>query len=513
MQPLGVEDPAYVGGYRLLGRLGSGGMGRVYLGRSRGGRTVAVKVVHARFAADEEFRARFRREVDAARRVGGEWSAPVLDADPAADVPWVATGYVAGPDLARAVTRYGPLPARTVRALGAGLAEALATVHTRGLLHRDVKPSNVLLTLDGPRLIDFGIARATDATTPMTATGVAIGSPGYMSPEQVLGREVSTATDVFSLGAVLAFVATGQPPFPGDAPAVLLYKVVHEPPELEGLEGPLRELVSACLAKESAGRPDVAEVARDLAGPAGAVALISGGWLPSPVMEEVSRQAVALLDLETEDPKTAPPGGAFGPPPRFSDLPTSPRAPGTFGGPGHPTEAAAPTGQPEREAPRRTVRRRTLLAVTGGLTAAALAVTALLLFSPSDNPQDSPTTVPGHFLGTWSGQLVTDKGLGNGNLFLTVREGKPGDEVVEMTARLGEYECGSTGELTKITQSKLTLTDHPTGDSPTVLGIKLCADSTAPVTLTLREGDHTLRYASQDDAAGRPTADLTRTDG
>ncbi|NDZ86926.1 serine/threonine protein kinase, partial [Streptomyces sp. SID10115] len=172
MHPLEADEPTVIGPYRLLGRLGSGGMGRVYLGRSAGGRTVAVKVVHPHFALDEEFRARFRREVDAARRVGGDWTAPVLDADPDASVPWVATGYAAGPSLTEAVRDGGPLPEHSVRVLGAGLAEALAHVHGLGLVHRDVKPSNVLLTLDGPRLIDFGIARATDGTASLTSTGV-----------------------------------------------------------------------------------------------------------------------------------------------------------------------------------------------------------------------------------------------------------------------------------------------------------------------------------------------------
>lgn len=214
MQPLDPGEPQNIGAYRLLGRLGAGGMGRVYLGRSAGGRTVAVKVVHPHFALDEEFRARFRREVEAARRVGGQWTAPVLDADPEATVPWVATGYVAGPALSQAVTEHGPLPAHSVRVLGAGLAEALAAVHGLELVHRDVKPSNVLLTLDGPRLIDFGIARATDGTASLTSTGVSVGSPGYMSPEQILGRGVTGAADVFSLGAVLAYAATGLRPSP-----------------------------------------------------------------------------------------------------------------------------------------------------------------------------------------------------------------------------------------------------------------------------------------------------------
>ncbi|MEU9108242.1 serine/threonine-protein kinase [Streptomyces xanthophaeus] len=303
MQPLEAGEPRTIGAYRLLGRLGAGGMGRVYLGRSAGGRTVAVKIVHPHFAADEEFRARFRREVEAARRVGGEWTAPVLDADPEAPVPWVATGYVAGPSLDRALAGHGPLPEASVRAIGAGLARALVAVHALGLVHRDVKPSNVMLTLDGPRLIDFGIARATwgsprtesgGGTASLTSTGVSVGSPGYMSPEQILGKGVTGAADVFSLGAVLAFAATGRPPFSGDNAATLLYKVVHEPPELDSVPaGPLRELIEACLAKRAADRPAPEAVAAALDG-----ALLAPGWLPAALVEEASRAAVALLDLD-----------------------------------------------------------------------------------------------------------------------------------------------------------------------------------------------------------------------
>ncbi|MFI9268090.1 serine/threonine-protein kinase [Streptomyces werraensis] len=299
MRPLDTDEPTVVGPYRLLGRLGSGGMGRVYLGRSAGGRTVAVKIVHPHFALDEEFRARFRREVDAARRVGGAWTAPVLDADPDARVPWVATAYAAGPSLTAAVTELGPLPEHTVRTLGAGLAEALAAVHGLGLVHRDVKPSNVLLTLDGPLLIDFGIARATDSTASLTSTGVSIGSPGYMSPEQILGKGVTAAADVFSLGAVLAYAATGAPPFPGDSSAALLYRVVHEPPELDGLTGDLREVTEACLDKDPSARPSPADVTGRLAPEGGAARLVAGGWLPGALVEQVSRAAVNLLNLET----------------------------------------------------------------------------------------------------------------------------------------------------------------------------------------------------------------------
>ncbi|WP_225825913.1 serine/threonine-protein kinase [Streptomyces naphthomycinicus] len=348
MQPLEVDEPATVGPYRLLGRLGSGGMGRVYLGRSAGGRTVAVKIVHPHFALDEEFRARFRREVAAARRVGGAWTAPVLDADPDAPVPWVATAYAAGPSLAAAVTDGGPLPAHTVRALGAGLAEALTAVHELGLVHRDVKPSNVLLTLDGPLLIDFGIARATDGTASLTSTGVSIGSPGYMAPEQILGKGATGAADLFSLGAVLVHAATGEAPFRGDSSAALLYKVVHEEPELGALTGELRELAAACLAKDPAARPAPAELSRRLA-PEGATRLVAGGWLPGPLVEQVSRDAVRLLNLDTG--QTAPSGPvAFSSPsvggPTETAGPPATEGTGTFGPAPVTNRGTEPAGGP-----------------------------------------------------------------------------------------------------------------------------------------------------------------------
>ncbi|GGT14992.1 serine/threonine protein kinase [Streptomyces atratus] len=363
MQPLEAGEPLTIGAYRLLGRLGAGGMGRVYLGRSAGGRTVAVKVVHPHFALDEQFRARFRREVDAARRIGAQWTAPVLDADPDAPIPWVATGYVAGPPLSTAVAEHGPLPEHAVRTLGAGLGEALAAVHEQGLIHRDVKPSNVLLALDGPRLIDFGIAHAIGATASLTSTGVSVGSPGYMAPEQIRGVDISGAADVFSLGAVLAYAATGTAPFLGDSSAVLLYKVVHEEPELGELEGELRDVVAGCLEKYPEDRPTPTELARQLA-PGGAAALVAAGWLPGPLVREVSRAAVALLDLEPQDaPVQSGPvpfssaawgangadggrgaGGGFGPPIEPFPSHGPPRPPRPNGPPSWP--ATAGTAEP-----------------------------------------------------------------------------------------------------------------------------------------------------------------------
>ncbi|WP_062217323.1 serine/threonine-protein kinase [Streptomyces sp. NBRC 109706] len=379
MDPLTEEDPAVVGAYRLLGRLGRGGMGRVYLGRSAGGRTVAVKLVHPHIAADERFRARFAREVAAAQLVGGDWTAPVLDADPQAEVPWVATGYVAGPDLERAVAAYGALPPHTVRALGAGLGEGLAAVHRHGLVHRDVKPSNVLLALDGPRLIDFGIARATEETTArLTTTGVSVGSPGYMSPEQVLGRELTPATDVFSFGAVLAFAAGGRPPFPGDSAAQLLYRVVHEPPELDAVPAASRELIAACLDKDPTRRPTPLEVAGACAGAPGAAGLVGPGWLPQPVVEEASRHAVRLLDLDTGQApaRTGPVGGPPPVPPALAPVYSHTVAAPTPGTP-YPPTAPPPAGSygpatPPAAGPRR--RGRLVLALLLGLALVAAAV-------------------------------------------------------------------------------------------------------------------------------------------
>src|SRR5690606_26295315 len=214
VEALRPEDPRGAGAYRLIARLGAGGMGRVFLGRSARGRMVAVKLVHPELARDPDFRRRFRHEVEAARRVGGEWTAAVLDADTDSETPWVATAYVPGPSLQEVVDLHGPLPEASVLALAGALARALQAVHGNDLIHRDLKPSNVLVTIDGPRLIDFGIARSVD-TGVATRTGTLIGSPGYMSPEQVRGAPLTPASDVFSLGAVLAYAATGRPPFGG----------------------------------------------------------------------------------------------------------------------------------------------------------------------------------------------------------------------------------------------------------------------------------------------------------
>ncbi|MBZ3905818.1 ABC transporter substrate-binding protein [Streptomyces scabiei] len=266
MERLRSSDPARIADHRLLGRLGAGGMGVVYLARTPSGSLVALKVLAAEYAEDAGFRERFRREVDAARRIRSPWAVPVVAADADAEAPWLATAYVPGPSLAEAVASYGPLPEHGVRVLGGRLAQALAEVHRAGLVHRDLKPGNVLLAVDGPRLIDFGIARAPEDTA-LTATGFVIGTPGYLAPEQADGRgdrAIGAAVDVFSLGCVLAFAATGRPPFGTGALDALLYRAVHDPADLDGVPTPLSDLLARCLEKDPAHRPEVEELVREL---------------------------------------------------------------------------------------------------------------------------------------------------------------------------------------------------------------------------------------------------------
>ncbi|KUO10092.1 bifunctional serine/threonine-protein kinase/ABC transporter substrate-binding protein [Streptomyces sp. DSM 15324] len=263
MEPLRGADPAGIGGYRLLRRLGAGGMGVVYLARSTNGSLAALKVIRAGHADDPGFRARFRREVETAGRVVNPWVVPLLDADPDAASPWLATAFVPGPSLAEAVEECGPLPQATVRVLGARLAEALEAVHGAGLVHRDVKPGNVLLAVDGPRMIDFGIARMPEDTA-LTASGMVVGSPGFLSPEQAQGRgrEIGPASDVFSLGCLLAYAATGERPFGPGSAAESLMRTVHDEPDLNGVPEPLLPLLRACLEKQAGARPGVAEIRR-----------------------------------------------------------------------------------------------------------------------------------------------------------------------------------------------------------------------------------------------------------
>lgn len=292
-------DPELIGPYRLRGRLGTGGMGRVYLGLSPGGRAAAIKVIRSELAQDPEFRARFRREVAVARQVSGLYTAPVLDADADGPEPWLATAYVPGPSLADAVSQHGPLPAPSVLTLAAGLAEALSAIHSAGVVHRDLKPANVLLADDGPRVIDFGISRAAEGSS-LTHTGLVVGSPGFMSPEQAEGREVGPPSDIFSLGAVLAFAATGRGPFGSGSTPALVYRVVHDVPQLDLVPAEIRPLIERCLVKDPAGRPTAAGLL------AGATLGAPGqDWLPEPVTRTFRRDeapaAITATDLAVAD--------------------------------------------------------------------------------------------------------------------------------------------------------------------------------------------------------------------
>jgi eukaryotic-like serine/threonine-protein kinase len=288
---LRAGDPRCVGPYELLGRLGCGGMGSVFLGRAGGdGSLAAVKVIRADLAGDPGFRARFGQEVAAAGRVSGQFTAALADADTTGPVPWLATSYVPGPSLAELVRRHGALPLSSVLVLGAGLAEALAEIHAADLVHRDLKPSNVLVAADGPRVIDFGISRAAGATS-LTLAGMVMGSPGFMSPEQAEGGPVGPASDVFSLGTLLAFAATGQGPFGAGSMAALLYRVVYGEPSTEALPRRLRPLVDRCLAKDPGRRPSPGELRAEL-GPVPAV-----DWLPAPVAGTLSRFAAPEATL------------------------------------------------------------------------------------------------------------------------------------------------------------------------------------------------------------------------
>ncbi|GAA4932971.1 hypothetical protein GCM10023224_11600 [Streptomonospora halophila] len=290
-------DPERIGRYRLISRLGAGGMGQVYFGRSAGGRPVAVKRIHPHLATDTSFRDRFAREVTAARQVSGAFTAPVIDADPDDQVPWLVTSYVPSLPLDEAVRSYGGLPEHTLRVLAAGLAEALGEIHRVGLIHRDLKPGNVLLAEDGPRVIDFGIARASEGTA---ATQSVIGTPGFMSPEQIQGEHLTAGSDIFAFGAVLVYAAGGVGPFGEGAMPTLVMRVMQHDPDLSAVPAQLQRLVSACLAKDARGRPSPGQLLDAI----GDIP-IGESWLPAQVMrgvrEQVARTNSALSGAGTTD--------------------------------------------------------------------------------------------------------------------------------------------------------------------------------------------------------------------
>ncbi|MEV0247745.1 serine/threonine-protein kinase [Nocardia sp. NPDC050712] len=523
MQPLGVNDPRRIGDYRILGVLGAGGMGKVYLGRNAGGRTVAVKVIRPDLADSGEFRARFEREVTAAQRVGGRFTAPVLDADVDAHPPWLATGYVAGLPLDDAIQRFGTFTEVTLLVLARGLAEALIAVHGAGVVHRDLKPSNVLLAVDGPKVIDFGIARAVEDTA-LTTTGKVIGSPGFMCPEQVTGEAVVPASDVFALGGVLVYAATGHGPFGTGETVHMLWRVVYEEPQLDGVPERLRPLVAACLAKDPAARPTPHQILDELfrlGVPEG------GGWLPGPVLHEVSTRAVQLLDLDSgpADPREYTQPTQWQPsytPPHGQQWPVTAPGPDQYAQQGYtgrtdPTQMSQPVhwqGEPPKPK-----RRGGLIA--GLLVVAILVAAAAFVVGNQLRDDDSGTTassssqttepstsasattssatstsaapsgasVPKAFVGTW-------KGTANDSIFgfdieLTINEGSVGDEVgtSSNTGKLSGQRCSRAERLTTVGTTQITLTARLTGGGG-------CLDDGHTTTLTANP-DGSLLYSTQ----------------
>ncbi|WP_180685799.1 outer membrane protein assembly factor BamB family protein [Streptomyces gossypiisoli] len=344
------HDPRRIGPFEVLGRLGAGGMGLVYLARSASGRRVAIKTVRTELAEDQLFRVRFTREVEAARAVSGFYTAAVVDADPRAAVPWLATAYVPAPSLEEIVNDCGPLPAQAVRWLAAGVAEALQSIHGAGLVHRDLKPSNVLVVEDGPRVIDFGIASGV-SNTRLTMTNVAVGTPAYMSPEQAKdSRSVTGASDVFSLGSMLVFAATGHPPFHGANPVETVFMLLREGPDLEGLPDELRPLIESCMQMDPTARPNPADLQAQLAphlfGSGSDDSGTASAWLPE--------KAVALIEARRGGRPAAKPmsgasrGSARPPavPPPPSHDPVVPPPP--VSAPPVPAPVGAPDGGPVR---------------------------------------------------------------------------------------------------------------------------------------------------------------------
>ncbi|MGW7292217.1 serine/threonine-protein kinase [Streptomyces xiamenensis] len=311
--PLGPNDPRELAGYELRARIGSGGMGSVYLSYTRGGQPVALKVVRGEFAEDPDFRRRFAAEVRAARRVQGLYTVPVLDSNTEGAAPWLATAYVPGLSLAEALRRHGPLPLETVLLLVAGVAEALASIHAVGVVHRDLKPGNVLLATEGPKVIDFGIAQAADSTA-LTGTDVRVGTPAYMAPEQIMGNPpAGPGTDVFALGIITHFAATGGHPFGEGGAHGLMYRIVQEDPYLARAPEALRPMIAACLAKDPAQRPgpaQVVEMCRSLS--PGQTLQRRDSWLPAGLAAQVSQRHTTQPPTPPPLPATAP---AIPPPP------------------------------------------------------------------------------------------------------------------------------------------------------------------------------------------------------
>jgi serine/threonine protein kinase len=418
VEPLAGDDPRQVGTFRLHARLGAGGMGRVYLGYSPGGRAVAVKVVHPELASDPQFMARFQREAQAASAVSGAYTAPVVGAGPTDRPPWLATAYVAGPSLADFAARSGSLPDAAVWRLAGGLVEALQAIHAQGLVHRDLKPGNILLASDGPRVIDFGISRAL-MDSQMTAAKMTLGTPAFMSPEQVEGGDVGPPSDVFALGSVLAFAATGTAPFDGGASYSIIYRVVTAEPDLSQLtEGPfgpagpgLRAVVTACLAKDPARRPTLAQLITAIATASTAFPPVTpGSFWPRQLAAAIESRTVAIQPGQVTP---VPPG------------PLSPAGPATPGrvapgltppGPVTPVPASHPATSPAR---RRSGGRWMVITVAAAVVAAAAGT--ILALALTAGP-DSTSTGGSPTAGTQSALPAATHAAPGGPIAVTVCE-------------------------------------------------------------------------------------------
>ncbi|GAB2876856.1 serine/threonine protein kinase [Streptomyces mayteni] len=538
MDRLTAQDPRRIGQYRLLGRLGQGGMGQVYLARSERGRTVAVKTIKPDLALEPDFRRRFALEIAAARRVGGRWTAPVIDADPEAQTPWVATGYIAGPSLHEVVSRdFGRLPERSVSLLANGLAHALTDIHGADLVHRDLKPSNVLLTIDGPRVIDFGIARALDAAHGgLTRTGATVGSPGFMSPEQVRGQQVTPASDVFCLGSLLAYAATGQTPFGTLDTSVhlLLYRIAEEEPDLTDLPEGLRHLVSGCLRQDPEQRFSLPELL-DLTTPDGS----REPWLPGPLIAQLGRHAVELLDSEGPESGTdrravggpAEPASAVGagqgptpaptpaPPPVWPPVhPSAQQRPVPLPSPysmpntGHPSPTPAPVPAPSvpslggfgpaggygpaTSPGNRGNRARTWALASLGAAVVALVVVIGLVVRGSNS---DTTPIADRYLGAWQGEYESSSGLPK-LLRFEIEQGAAGEIIGTANTITNEVLCTFQVRLESF-DDRLEFTELHDWSVPESEADESCRDNATVQTLELSESGDELTWAYNDQQA------------
>ena len=456
-EPLHAQDPRQVGTYRLLGRLGSGGMGEVFLGESPGQRKVAVKLLRSEHARDAEFRQRFAREVAAAKRVGGFHTAPVVDADPDADPPWLVTAYIPGPSLATAVRENGPLDPEAVRLLGAALAEGVAAIHACGLVHRDLKPANIILAGDGPRIIDFGVAR-TPGAPDLTSTGILVGTVSFMSPEQLRGERADARSDVFSLGGVLAYAATGRGPFDGPTMPAIMHRITSGEPDLDGVDGPLREVIAACLAKDPAQRPALAALTARLTGAVRettypppvhdqhlfpperieAPATVTAAPVPAParparrrrVWAAVSAAVVAMAAVAgILGYQLVGGAGAKHPAPLAKQSAISPK------------QSAAPVPKQSAAVPNQTVTVPGQPVIVPG--------------QPAPAPKQ-PATLPVRFLGDWKGTLRSYTGLKKEYPTFTMTGGRAGAVVGHGSFRAG---CAVAFSLASVRSGKVTLAE------------------------------------------------------